>query len=305
MLTYRPFLDGPHHLAMGLRALDPDDWVERDLTFARQVTEKRRLLEVCPEAVAIACAGSLPAQRETAARLLAHLESRFPEVYTFGPEQIAERTTGQTYAPGAFRGRPLELAARLIQEDLCLLEADGGAYVLTAGMVCFPSRWALADKIGKPLATIHTPVPGYEDRLERAVDRFFASLRPERPVWRLNWSLVETDTLHLPPEARTARVEADPETIGDRLFLRVERQTLRRMPETGAILFTIRTYVDPLPGIIDTAEAAQALIARLTDMPDPLARYKNLEDCRPALVTWLEWRAAQLTQAGSGLPTAG
>lgn len=36
------------------------------------------------------------------------------------------------------------------------------------------------------------------------------------------------------------------QNAGDTLFVRAERQTLRRRPETKAILFTIGIYVEPL-----------------------------------------------------------
>lgn len=39
---------------------------------------------------------------------------------------------------------------------------------------------------------------------------------------------------------------APPEPLPDRMRLRVERQTLRRLPRSGAIVFTIRVYMTPL-----------------------------------------------------------
>ena len=36
------------------------------------------------------------------------------------------------------------------------------------------------------------------------------------------------------------------ENAGERLFTRSERETLSRFPKTGAILFSIRTYIRPL-----------------------------------------------------------
>ena len=45
VLCYRPFLDGPWRLAMGLKALDLDDWIEIDEHFAGQLAERRRMLD--------------------------------------------------------------------------------------------------------------------------------------------------------------------------------------------------------------------------------------------------------------------
>lgn len=43
-----------------------------------------------------------------------------------------------------------------------------------------------------------------------------------------------------------APLPAPPEPLPERMRLRVERQTLRRLPRSGAIVFTIRVYMTPL-----------------------------------------------------------
>ena len=75
------------------------------------------------------------------------------------------------------RTTPLELAGRLVQEDLCLIEASPDGPRLTAAVLCFPSRWRLHEKLGRPLAEVHGKVPFYGDRLARPVDRFMAHVR--------------------------------------------------------------------------------------------------------------------------------
>jgi hypothetical protein len=48
------------------------------------------------------------------------------------------------------------------------------------------------------------------------------------------------DTFHVTPRP------APPPPIPERMRLRVEHQTLRRLPRSGAIVFTIRVYLTPL-----------------------------------------------------------
>ena len=48
------------------------------------------------------------------------------------------------------------------------------------------------------------------------------------------------------------------QNAGERLFLRVERQTLRRLPDSGAVLFGIRVHVYPLADAVTTPEAPPA-----------------------------------------------
>ncbi|MBV9785849.1 MAG: DUF3445 domain-containing protein, partial [Acidisphaera sp.] len=73
--------------------------------------------------------------------------------------------------------------------------APPGPYRLTAASLCFPTRWRLADKIGKPMQAIHATVPLYAERLARPVDRFFEKLAPQRPVFRTNFSLLDNPAL--------------------------------------------------------------------------------------------------------------
>jgi hypothetical protein len=294
MACYRPFLDGAWRLAMGLKALDLDDWIEIDASFTAQLAERRALIEERRDAVSLALPESRIGQAEVLALLLEHLPARFPEIYRRDGAAIENLATGERFelALEAWREAPLELAGRLVQEDLCLLRRSEGGYRLIAGVVCFPSHWRLADKLGRPLDVIHGPVPGFGEQLGATVDRFFANLKVERPVWRANWSLVDTPALFLPPEHRRQPKRVTAERAGEQVWLRVERQTLRRLPRTRDVLFTIRTYVEPLAQVIDGPTTARALTARLAELPEAMAGYKGIAPIRAPLLAWLENRAA-------------
>jgi hypothetical protein len=175
-------------------------------------------------------------------------------------------------------------AAASVAEDLCVLLPDGGRWVLSAGVVCFPSMWRLPDKLGLPLAAVHGPVPAFADELAARVDRFLDRLVPERPVWRRNWLIHEGDELHLPvpPEPPPG-----PPVIPDGLWLRSERQTLRRLPVTGAVLFTIRTQQAPLAVVAARPGVAAALADAVEAWSDDLVAYRGAGRWRLAAVRWL------------------
>jgi hypothetical protein len=292
MIRYRPFLDGPWRLAMGIKALDLEQWIEIDDRFAAQLAERRRLLEGERDAVLGELPESGPGQRELLALLLDHLPERFPEHYRRVDGRIENLATGERFALAASDDAPLELAGRLIQEDLCLMQPGEAGYRLVAAVLCFPAHWRLADKLGRPLQVIHEPVPGFGERLADPVDRFFAGIQVTRPVWRVNWSVVDAPTLFRPPEHRGNPRPISAGQAGSELWLRVERQTLRRLPRSGDVVFGIHTYVDPLEDAIDSPEAAQALGARIREMPDAMARYKSILPIRAQLLAWLDGRAA-------------
>ena len=60
------------------------------------------------------------------------------------------------------------------------------------------------------------------------------------------------------------------------MWLRVERQTLRRLPRSGAVLFTIRTYITPIATVLVDQESADAMWAAVDAMPDDIRGYKGL-----------------------------
>jgi hypothetical protein len=295
MVRYRPFLDGPWRLAMGIKALDLAEWIEIDERFLDQLAERRRLLAERREEVVAALPEGGAGQEELLELLLDHLPRRFPEHYRRHEGRIENRATGERFEIEAWAGRPLELAGRLVQEDLCLMQRGEAGYRLVAAVLCFPAHWRLADKLGRPLQAIHEPVPGFRERLAAPVDRFFGNIQIERPVWRVNWSLVDTPTLFLPPEHRGRPREVAAERAGEELWLRTERQTLRRLPRSGDVVFSIHTSVDPLAEAIDRPEGARALAARIREMPEPMARYKSILPIREPLLAWLDARARART----------
>lgn len=240
---------------MGTRALDEASWLLPDEHRDDDLAEKRRLLADVPDVVvAITPDATTAAAVEEAAALV---------------------------AVGA---RRLEEAALAVQEDLCVLVRRDDGWRLDAGVVCFPSMWRIADKVGRPMTEVHGPVPAYAEELARRVDRFLDRLRPERPVGRRNWLLHTSPRLHQPDPPAEEPVPAVP----DRMWLRSERQTLRRLPRTGAILFTIRTQQAPLAVLQDRPDLAPAVAAAVRSWSDDLVAYRSASAWRAPVVAWLD-----------------
>ena len=141
-------------------------------------------------------------------------------------------------------------AALATHEDLCLLTKgdEEDVYRLIGAAVAWPSDWHPAEKIGLPLRALHAPIAGYEEQLATGVDRFMETLRPGPIYGRCNWFIAATGERRWLPDRppQQAFAHVTPDNAGETLFVRSERQTLRRLPQTGAILFTIGIYVEPL-----------------------------------------------------------
>lgn len=225
-LSELPMPPGDPFLRMGTRSIDEADWLLVDHATSSELALRAELIEAHPEHV----------------QLLAGHEENLAEVL----EQVE-----------AFRGAPLEtdlsvdgersgLAALAvtIPEDILLMVRNDEHWYLAGGVLLFPDQWTLPDKIGKSTAHIHEPTDGYHELLESTVDRFLDRLTPGRLFRRRNWFIHDDDTyfLNTHVDQRHLTNPADAAT----LWIRSERQTLRRLSRTNTIVFTVKTQFTPL-----------------------------------------------------------
>jgi hypothetical protein len=240
-------------MAMGLRPLDLDHWLEVDERRADELEQKRRLLDSSYDVVVATNPDGDEGSRELLLEVTRFLDAHHPELVVEVHDE-----------------HPVVAAARLVQEDLCVL-VRSDTWRLQAACVCFPSRWNLASKLGTTLDDIHRPVPIYDVELSRPTNAFFERLKPDRSFWRLNWTLIDSPELHQPTSARHS-------PHGDLAdwFFRVERQTLRRLPVSEAVVFTIRNYVASAKELCDSHEEFGAtLLLNLDTAPDTMQEYKG------------------------------
>lgn len=253
-------------LTMGLRPLEDSAWLEVDERRDEELALKRRLLARSRSAVV----ATRPAGDAASAELL---------------EEV-RRWLGRYRGEDAFEEtdeHPIVAASRLVQEDLCVL-VRSDVWRLEAACVCFPSRWDLSSKIGRTLDEIHAPVPSYDESLSAPTRSVFDRMRPDRSFWRLNWSLLDCPDLFQPTSARVV-----PRGDLDQWFFRVERQTLRRLARSGAIVFTIRTYVTSAARMCERVEGfAELVIHAIDTAPAPMQDYKGWRGVAQRLRSSLE-----------------
>lgn len=287
---YLPFADGQWRMAMGLKPLQLQHWIEIDEDFADELNYKDKLLKEQRSEVFGSLGGSEAGQQEVLELILKHLLKYFPDYYQQQGDRIVNNITEQVWYLRDFTTNPLDLAGRLVQEDLCLMQLKDHEYILTAGSVCFPARWRLSEKLGRPLMQIHAPVPDYADKLEQPINKFFERLKPEFPGYRLNWSIVDSPELFLtqPHGTQTLGADITVENAGEKLWLRVERQTLRRLLSNDGILFTIRTYVYSLNSIVRDRRVASQLAAAIQQIPPQMQLYKNIFPIQKVLLAYLQ-----------------
>ncbi|HEY1762457.1 MAG TPA: DUF3445 domain-containing protein [Acidimicrobiales bacterium] len=251
---YVPLDSNGWRLAMGMRPLNVATWLQLDERRDEDLALKAELLDRNFDTVVATESAGDAASHELLGEVTSFLGAYHPLVST--------ATDSHEH--------PIVQAARLAQEDFCVLVRDD-VWRLRAACVCFPSRWDLTQKIGTTLDEIHSPVPGYASELSTPTNSFFDRLRPERSYWRLNWTLLDHPDLFQPERARVA-----PSGELADWFFRVERQTLRQLPHTNAIVFTIRTYVASASSLHATDEQfVPALLHGLDTAPRDVQDYKG------------------------------
>jgi dimethylamine monooxygenase subunit A len=289
---YLPFEAGEFRMSMSLTAAPDSTWFELDARYPDEMHQRRDLLATRYNEVFAALPESDDARAETLELVAAHLARHHPAWFPRDGNRLHNRLTGETWNLAPPDCDPLELAGRLVQEDLCIIQPNENGPRFVAAVLCFPSRWRLHDKIGRPLADVHGPVPLYADRLAKPVDRFMRHVKPGHVAQRLNWSLMDDPALFQTGghgrEGTNPAITA--ENAGETLNLRVERQTLRRLPRSDTVLFGIRVHVYRLERVIGTPALGARLAAAIRALPPELNRYKSIGTFREAVLGWLDGR---------------
>jgi hypothetical protein len=301
-LTHTPYDGSSQPFTIGLKPLDPHEWIEIDGDLENYLAEKDRLYGTLPEKVFVEEADTGEAQREILDALVAYLPERFPETYRRIGDAIEIPALGRRIALNAAETPPLRTASLLVPEDLILMRKGDNGWRLAAGSLCFPSSWSLTEKFGKPLHDIHEPVPGFGPgtRPAELIERMFDRLQGQA-VERFNWSLQAGDALYHPisQRQRIDRATMQPskfseDEIAAQAFIRVERQTLRKLPKSQDILFTIRIYLNPLSMLgkhPERATLAASFAGQLAGLEQAQLDYKGLSADRDRLVAVLSQMA--------------
>ncbi|TPL04722.1 MULTISPECIES: DUF3445 domain-containing protein [unclassified Mesorhizobium] len=302
--THTPYDGSSKLFTVGLKPLEIERWIEVDEFLLPHLAEKQRLYADIPEKVFVEEVDTRDAQSEVLVLLSPHLIAKHPRTHrcTGSDVEVIGLASATDRLPPTLRNAPLARASLLVQEDLILMRRDERGWRLAAGSLCFPSSWSLQEKFGKPLQDIHEPVPGFGPgtRPAELINRMFDGLQGQA-VERFNWSIQAGDALYHPLSnvERIDRATNRPSRFPDgdvdaHAFIRVERQTLRKLPASRDILFTIRIHLDPLKVLDahpDRAALAASFVEQLNALDQAQLDYKGLTADRDRLVEFLSGMA--------------
>ncbi|GAB4045450.1 heme-dependent oxidative N-demethylase family protein [Spirosoma litoris] len=302
MLPYFPFGQRFNDKMGTFPLLESDRLIEVDEHYSNQVALKRQLLTTLPGYYFQTQPVHETAHWEVLALVLENLVRFNSDSFTLHRDganwvwqnHILNEETAFTFGDSAsLPVDPLDWVGRQIQEDLLLLA--GNEARLVSGQLCFANDWCLDEKLGLPFWQIHTPIVPIVEPMMRAAQMLMERLPVGRPIWRLNWSVKVSDQLDM-TSRHTATMHQlltdrlpylTPDTIGDQLYVRVERQTLTRLPRSGAILFGIHTYQNLLANEARNPEQAARMAQVFSTTPSAMLAYKSMTPFMPELIAYL------------------
>ncbi len=250
---YMPFLTGPPDIAVGLKPIPESKWLLPDTEEEAWLPGKRIIMATRPHDTVLG---------DTDGEHARELLSLIGEALGDSPHHSWDNA--------------LEAAASLVSDDLCLLEQDDeGDWILTAAVVAAPTYWWPDEQIGRSLFGLHHPVPGGDPHLARRINRVFDNLQPGKVLERFNWTVQAEGTRHTPERPGAEGITPE------QLFLRVERQTIRKLPETEAICFTIRVCMDPLLPILADPDVREAFEDAWIGTAPEIRAYKGWDQLEP------------------------
>lgn len=245
---------------MGVRPLKLDDWIEFGADRTHQLAEKARLLRD---------------ERPRVLQTLSSADDACQELRSLVAETIGARPTNE---------HPLAEVGLWTQEDWAIL-SPSAPVTLEAACICFPSRWSLDLKIGRGSDEIHEPVPSFAS-IAKPTKNFLERLHPDKPMWRLNWTIHDSDQLFSPGPHPT-RNGWEATGLLENTFLRLEKQSLRKLPRTGYASFAIRTFTYKMSEVTRQQERLRLTLESLEKLDAATVAYKGMASFHSALVTTL------------------
>ncbi|MGH2388769.1 MAG: heme-dependent oxidative N-demethylase family protein, partial [Chloroflexota bacterium] len=298
-----PFVYDEYDMPMNTRALPSDRVIEVTSSYGEELDQKSAILGDDHHYYCRAAPGTESMQWEAIGYLLPILARHYPDHFVLetagnrlrwtnhllGTEACLTMGDGASLPVTDHRRtalpdpacRPLDWLARQVQEDLILMRGDAERGTpMAAGSLCFGASWCLDDKLGKSFLGIHDEVPQFAARIGRPADLVMQRLKEGRPVGGLNWSIATTPMRNMAPRLAhlvvPTRRGITGVNAGERCFLRLEWQTLSRLPRTKGILFTIHTTIRPLAEVIADPERLRLLTGAVKGLPRPTLEYKGM-----------------------------
>jgi len=241
-----------------------------------------------------------------------YLPERYPSLFRKTAVGMDNLLTGESFdvITQPLPEDPMAMAGRMVQDDLAIMfERPDGQYHLLAGSILLAGFWRLEDKFGMPLSEIHTSgnVPGFKSKLKKGMENFFRRITPDKPVLRHNYFMQVDDNLawssSIGPEDAAEEggigwFTAEDNRAVEHHWFRTERQSLWRLPRSGGVAFTIRTYFERVTDIAKEPGVPGRLASAVRSWGDDVSKYKGKDKYEKILLEYLDEKHREQVKQG-------
>ena len=297
---HRPYLTAGAAFEIGLRPMAMAQWLDIGPDHAAFMADKRARLAGCPPLYYRSIPRSRTAQEELLQVVAANLLRHHGGVFTADGDGIRGAIDDSRHDLRDAVREPLDVLGGIVEEDFVLFDAEDGRDIVIAASNAYTSSGRIVSCVGRDMHFAHEPVLGLNEVLAARIDRVIGNVQAGKPVVRYNWFVTPVASRLYPDEhsqaaAAAAVVQAlaaDHSRAGGLLWLRVERQSFVRLPETGALAFGIHTYSDPLSVIAEDTDSLVSLHRLLGAYSEGRLAYGGMLATRTPILRWIEDRLA-------------
>jgi hypothetical protein len=259
--------------------MEPNWWLELENNYVSRVKERQELFRDHGSKVLDYLPGSELVCKELMEMCLQFYCARYPSYFSLSADSknFHNRILGTDTEIKRFH--PLHILLNNVPEDFAIVlrNEDDGMYYFRAGVICSSLGWNVGTKIGMQLKDIHAPIPDYKEKMAFSMDRYFSKMPTNAPIQRGSWGLEVGTPLFMPPghPHEKLREIQKPDLAIEECHLRVDWQTLRRLPLSGGIVFNFKALFTPVQEFRDEPYIPALLLKILKEGKKNLMEYKN------------------------------
>ncbi|KAL9470873.1 hypothetical protein ACSS6W_008814 [Trichoderma asperelloides] len=241
-----------------------NEWIRIDRGYMNRIKERQMVMrEHAADAIGTSDIVNPAIAELYEAIMINHLPYRFPTIFRVEGTRLLNLVTGKSHSINMQELSHAEMLQNLgesVEEDFYIM---------------------CPDEEGMSMREIHQPVPGYAERIGKGADRHLQRLAPGNYIERMNWSLqvdgsdlFRLDGNNYYPELGEEIPEEEQRVDLSTSYLRVEHQTLNRLPKSLAVIFCVRSYLTSLEDIRNEGNGP-SLLSAIKSMPEKLGDYKK------------------------------
>jgi len=259
--------------------MEPNWWLEVENTYVARVKQRQDLFHKYGSMVLDYLPGSELVCKELMEMCLQFYCARYPMHFSLSADKKIFHNGLLNTATEIKRFHPLHVLLNNVPEDFAIVlrNDEDGMYYFRAGIICSSLGWNVGTKIGMQLEEIHQPIPDYKEKMSFSMDRFFTKMNVTAPIQRGSWGLEVGTPLFMPPgdPHEKLRESQEPSLKIEDCYLRVDWQTLRRLPLSAGVVFNFKALFTPVQEFRDEPYIPALLLKILKEGKKSLMEYKS------------------------------